>query len=113
MPDVRQLIAASLFGSLALGLSLPASAGDGHGHGHGRHGGYDRGEYRHHRHDHHRHHDHRGAYYYSPPPVYAVPPRVVYERPMVYSPQPVYAYPARPAQSAVTIDIGPLVIPFR
>ena len=113
MSDVRHLIAASLIGSLALGLSLPASAGDGHGHGHGRHGGYDRGEYRHHRHDHHRHHDHRGAYYYSPPPVYAVPPRVVYERPMVYSPQPVYAYPARPAQSAVTIDIGPLVIPFR
>ena len=110
MSDIRQLIAASLIGSLALGLSLPASAGDGHGHGHGRHGGYDRGEYRHHRHDHHRHHDHRGAYYYSPPPVYAVPPRVVYERPMVYSPQPVYAYPAR---SAVTIDIGPLVIPFR
>ena len=111
MSDIRQLIATSLIGSLALGLSLPASAGDGHGHG--RHGGYDRGEYRHHRHDHHRHHDHRGAYYYSPPPVYAVPPRVVYERPMVYSPQPVYAYPARSAQSAVTIDIGPLVIPFR
>jgi len=111
MSDIRQLIAASLIGSLALGLSLPASAGDGHGHG--RHGGYDRGEYRQ-RYDHHRHHhDYRGAYYYSPPPVYAVPPRVVYERPMVYSPQPVYAYPARSAQSAVTIDIGPLVIPFR
>ena len=111
MSDVRHLIAASLIGSLALGLSLPASAGDGHGHG--RHGGYDWGEYRQ-RYDHHRHHhDYRGAYYYSPPPVYAVPPRVVYERPMVYSPQPVYAYPARSAQSAVTIDIGPLVIPFR
>ncbi|WP_300437862.1 hypothetical protein [Zoogloea sp.] len=109
MSDIRHLIAASLIGSLALGLSLPASAGDGHGHG--RHGGYDRGEYRP-RHDHRHHHD-RGAYYYSPPPVYAVPPRVVYERPMVYSPQPVYAYPARSAQSAVTIDIGPLVIPFR
>ena len=111
MSDIRHLIAASLIGSLALGLSLPASAGDGHGHG--RHGGYDRGEYRQ-RYDHrHHHHDYRGAYYYSPPPVYAVPPRVVYERPMVYSPQPVYAYPARSAQSAVTIDIGPLVIPFR
>jgi len=111
MSDIRQLIAASLIGSLALGLSLPASAGDGHGHG--RHGGYDRGEYRQ-RYDHHRHHhDYRGAYYYSPPPVYAVPPRVVYERPMVYSPQPVYAYPVRPVQSAVTIDIAPLVIPFR
>ena len=109
MSDIRQLIAASLIGSLALGLSLPASAGDGHGHG--RHGGYDRGEYRH-RHDLHRHHD-RGAYYYSPPPVYAAPPRVVYERPLVYSPQPAYAYPARTAQSAVTIDIGPLIIPFR
>jgi len=25
----------------------------------------------------------------------------------------VYAYPVRPVQSAVTIDIAPLVIPFR
>jgi hypothetical protein len=101
MRNTRQMIAAALLGSLALGMALPASA---HGdRGWGR--GWD--ERRHHHH--HRYYpEYRGAY--APAPVYMAPPPMVIERPVVYRPAPVYAYPAAPA---ITIGLPPLVIPLR
>lgn len=102
MRNTRQMIAAALLGSLALGMALPASAHDDRGWRRG----WD--ERRHHHHHHRYYPEYRGAY--APATVYMAPPPMVIERPVVYRPAPVYAYPAAPA---ITIGLPPLVIPLR
>jgi hypothetical protein len=90
----------------ALGLTATASAHDRHGHRPKHHG-------HHHKHWHDRHYDHRHAarHHYAPP--YVVRERVVVHRPVYVAPPPRYYAPAYPPGVVVSVDIPPIVIPFR